>query len=397
MNTQLNTNADQASVQRIAELETLLQIDRELNSRLDFEQVLDTVRKWITRVGKTDRVWIFIVQEEEEGNSTGSYVFPQDYTGDEDELIEQAMMQANSKVTVIKRETQIQLVAPILYRDKTLGAFLIQREQPFSESEVYILELLFNRSAATIANVQLNRAVQRANQDKSKFVSLVTHELRNPMTCIKGYADLLTKDVIGPINEQQRNFINVIRKSAEWMSTLVSDLADFSRIESGRLELDKAFIPVQDCIEETLKNLRSKIDDKQQNLVVDIDPGLPNVYVDPYRLSQIMKNLLSNAWKFTPNEGDIRINAKSQERYACIEVVDNGIGIRLEDQPKLFSKFFRSEDPAVREEPGWGLGLYMAKRLVEIMGGDIGYRSMPGEGSTFWFTIPVFEIDVPLA
>jgi signal transduction histidine kinase len=133
------------------------------------------------------------------------------------------------------------------------------------------------------------------------------------------------------------------------------------------------------------------MDEKRQSFIVEIEPDLPKVFTDPNRLMQVLTNLVSNAWKYTPSDGEIRLRATKQGDFVRIEVIDNGFGISLEDQGKIFSQFFRSEDANVRSEHGWGLGLNVTQQLVELMGGKIGFESASGKGATFWVLLPTTQ------
>jgi len=257
------------------------------------------------------------------------------------------------------------------------------------EADRSLKEVAAEMEALSAENARLNQAVQQANLARSRFVSAVTHEIRVPMTSIKGYTDLLRQGVIGPVNEQQLNFLDTIRNNVERMSTLVSNLSDISHIETGRLKMQLADIYLRISLEEALNSLNLKLAEKEQTLTVDLPANLPPVRADSIRLVQVLHNLLSNAHKYTPPKGKIAVHASPTGSFVRVEVSDTGIGIRPEDQSLLFTQFFRSEDPAVREQQGWGLGLCVAKRLVDIMGGEVGVQSQVGEGSTFWFTVPV--------
>jgi signal transduction histidine kinase len=232
-------------------------------------------------------------------------------------------------------------------------------------------------------------ALQEARQARSKFVSVVTHELRIPMTSIKGYTDLMRSGVVGPVNEQQSNFLNIIRNNVERMSALVSDLSDMNHLETGRLKLDYKPVSISDCVSEALAILKSRLDEKQQSLVCEIPGDLHQTYADANRVIQILIYLIGNASKYTPANGQINVRARLQGDIIRIEVKDTGIGINPADQAQLFKAFFRSEEAAVRDQPGWGLSLHVARGLVELMGGEIGVESVIKEGSTFWFTLPV--------
>ncbi len=257
------------------------------------------------------------------------------------------------------------------------------------EADRSLKEVAAEMEALSAENARLNQAVQQANLARSRFVSAVTHEIRVPMTSIKGYTDLLRQGVIGPVNEQQLNFLDTIRNNVERMSTLVSNLSDISHIETGRLKMQLADIYLHISLEEALNSLNLKLAEKEQTLTVDLPTNLPPVHANSIRLVQVLHNLLSNAHKYTPPKGKIAVHASPTGSFVRVEVSDTGIGIRPEDQSLLFTQFFRSEDPAVREQQGWGLGLCVAKRLVDIMGGEVGVQSQVGEGSTFWFTVPV--------
>jgi len=220
------------------------------------------------------------------------------------------------------------------------------------------------------------------------------------MTSIKGYTELLAAGAVGPVTEAQANFLATIRSNVERMSTLVSDLADVSRIEAGRLKLDFKPIALKEVVEEVVRSMRRQIEEKKQRLMVNVPENLPNLWADRTRLAQIITNLLSNAYKYTPSEGQIFLNAEvcqnewdegGAPKVVHVWVQDTGIGIAPEDQGKIFQKFFRSEDPKTREVPGTGLGLNITKSLVEFQGGKIWFESEFRKGTTFHFTIPIVE------
>jgi signal transduction histidine kinase len=248
---------------------------------------------------------------------------------------------------------------------------------------------LADYAAIAIENARLYEGVQRADRAKTEYISFVSHELRTPMTSIRGYADMLIKGMCGSLTPQQQQFVQTIHSNAVRMQALVSDLLDVSRIETGNLHLEMEPTDLTSALKSAVETTKGQIEARSQQLAVQVSENLPLVHADPTRLSQILTNLLSNAYKYTPEGGSIQVRAWRQNWYIHCSVSDTGIGISTEDQEKLFTKFFRSEDPAAQEMPGTGLGLCIVKSLVELQGGRIGIESQLGKGSTFAFTVPV--------
>jgi signal transduction histidine kinase len=384
-NARLYTQTDQALSARIAELEIISHIDQELNERLDFNRVIAITCHWALEGTGASRVWL--VRSSEEGLSPVS-----DPEGELSEGLRQLVLNTlkeDKVTTIIELESgNAYLSAPVHCSGKALFVLAVERAEPFGDLLKSFLFRLAGRAGAALENARLYQAVQDANSAKTKFVSVVTHELRIPMTSIKGYTDLLRQGAVGPVNEMQTNFLNVVKNNVDRMSTLVSDLSDISHIETGRIKLSCALMSAGEAVQDTVTNLQPRIKEKGQELFVELEKGLPQVYADPTRLVQVLTNLLNNAHKYTPENGKLNLRAKVYGDRVRFEVQDNGIGISPEDQKSLFSQFFRSESPQVREQQGWGLGLNLANRLVNLMGGEMGMQSELGVGSTFWFTLP---------
>ncbi len=230
---------------------------------------------------------------------------------------------------------------------------------------------------------------------KSEFVATVSHELRTPMTAIKGYVDILTMGAAGPMNENQMHFLDVVRNNIERLSILVSDLLDISRIESGRVKLQEESVNLYDIAEEVVAEVlrRSQADNKPVALSLDAPKGLPAVRGDSSRVRQIVSNLVVNAYNYTPEHGAILVNIRPTSGEVQIDVQDNGIGIKPEDQARIFERFYRGEHPLVLSTPGTGLGLPIVRQLVEMHHGRMWMKStgIPGEGCTFSFTLPIYK------
>jgi signal transduction histidine kinase len=392
-NARLYTRTDKALTARVAELETLSQIDQELNEQLDLDRVVEITRRWaISGTGAT-RSWL--ARCEEDGTLSLMNLAKEQGDAMLDDTLKQSIQAMLDKCETTSEppagERPARLVVPIQCGSGTRFALVVERSELFGDLAKQFLGRLAGRAAAALENAHLYQAVQDANQAKTRFISVVTHELRIPMTSIKGYTDLLRQGAVGPVNEMQQNFLGVIRNNVERMSALVSDLSDISHIETGRLKLNCSMISLKEYIQETVNSLSPRIQEKEQTIDVEVPEDLPQVYADPNRLVQVLTNLVNNANKYTPSKGRITLRVQAKGDFVWVDVTDTGVGITPEDQEKLFSQFFRSEDPAVREQQGWGLGLNLTKRLVDLMGGEIGVESKIQEGSIFWFTLPTVE------
>lgn len=386
-NAQLYTQTDRALAARVAELETLSRVDQDLNAQLDLERVVELTRQWALRGTQARNCWIILLNDEDELRFAPAQppALPEDIVS----FLTTPRASADLLHLPAREDHPALCLATLVHNRQTVGGILIAGEKNIEPAARQFLKRLADRAAAAVQNARLYQAVEAANEAKSQFVSIVTHELRIPLTSIKGYTDLIRQGVVGPITEQQTEFLNVIANNVERMSRLISDLSDISRIERGKLRLEPSHFSLPERVEETINSLRHKLEEKGQTISTELDTSLPQVYADPNRVVQVLTNLISNAWKYTPEGGRILVRAYPLDGKVQVEVQDNGIGISEEDQKKLFTQFFRSESPAVREQTGWGLGLNVTRKLVEIMGGEIGFQSELGKGSTFWFTLPV--------
>jgi len=265
----------------------------------------------------------------------------------------------------------------------------LESQDTLLEIDGYLTSLCNLINSLVTENHQIKQSAQLASDTRQQFISQVSHELRTPLTAIKGYSDLLIRNAVGPLNEAQRKFLGVIINNVDRMAGLLTHLTDLSNLESGRLRIQPVLSSIHDLIEQSLRLILPKIQEKRQYFNIDLPPNLPEVYVDPHRFGQVFSNLIDNAHLYTPSDGRISIHANQHGDQIRIEVTDSGYGISPEDIIHLFTPFFRSENPFVRQETGWGLGLYLSKLLVERMGGEMGVTSNYAVGSTFWFTLPI--------
>jgi signal transduction histidine kinase len=392
-NAQLYTVTDRALAARVAELEGMQRADRQLNATLESERVAATLLDWALHTAHADRGWVALrVDPESEPQIIAASGFPEGVTpalpaaGDEG-----TAPVADGRVSVRSGSPPrpAAMLAPVVREGKTAGLVLVERERPdFTDAERDALERLADHAAAAAENTLLFAQLRRANDAKSQFVSIVSHEMKIPMTSIRGYADLLRQGLIGPVNEKQLEFLRTIVSNVDRMAALVSDLSDISRIETGRLRIEKASLSAAEAVREVVAQMKPQFDSRKQAVDTEIPADLPKLHTDPQRLAQILTNLLSNAGKYSPEGARILVRAECEGPAVKIAVEDHGIGMTDAEQARLFTQFFRSESDAVRDQPGWGLGLHVTKRLVIALGGEIGVESRPGQGSTFWFTQP---------
>jgi signal transduction histidine kinase len=422
-NAQLFTMTDQALQARVEELTTLQQIDRQLNTTLDYSAVMGQTLEWAIRTTGATIGLIAALQEAEDGTQGLRFLAHRGYPPDifaryekdalwplEEGLIGQTVRTGETTLTTdlaqnphyraLTPDMRTQLTVPIKREERDRGIGVIgvialesDQDDTFSESSVAFIGRLADHAAIAIENARLFQIVQQANDAKTDFISFVSHELKQPMTSMKGYIDLLMKGIGGPINEQQQQFLHIIRNNVGRMDRLVQDLLDVSRIESGRLRLDMGRIVPEEIVSEAVQAFEQEIAAKHQTLQVVLPPSLPTVMGDRGRLIQVLTNLVSNANKYTPENGTITVSAdvwadKGQE-YVRWSVKDNGIGMKPDELDRLFTKYFRASNAAVRSVQGTGLGLVITRSIVEMHGGQVMVESEYQHGSTFSFAIPI--------
>lgn len=232
-----------------------------------------------------------------------------------------------------------------------------------------------------------NEEVERANRLKDEFLSGMSHELRTPLHTIIGFTELLEEELEGPLNEKQLRFIRHIHKDSQHLLALINDVLDLSKIESGRLELQRERFVLNDALEETVSSLRPRAEMKRIHIESRVPDSL-DIYADRLRFKQILYNLLNNAVKFTPEGGRVWVEVTVKPGYVATSVADTGMGIALDAQAAVFDRFYQVGQRQAGGQEGTGLGLAITQRLVQEHGGSIDLESEPGKGSRFTFTIP---------
>ena len=269
------------------------------------------------------------------------------------------------------------------------GAML---EESGSSCVAWVVDITQRKRAEALLVTAKDEA-ERANRAKSEFVSSISHELRTPLNAILGFSKLLLNPRMGPLNERQSAHLADVVQSAEHLLQLINDLLDLSKIEAGKMTLQCSAFSLPSLLESSLFVVRERAHQHNLQIAVEVSPAvsrLPPIEADERKIKQILFNLLSNAAKFTPDGGTITVSADLVgEEKLRVSVRDTGIGIASEDQARIFESFEQVDSSYGRQQQGTGLGLPLVKLMVELHLGHVGVESAPGQGSTFWFDLPL--------
>jgi signal transduction histidine kinase/DNA-binding response OmpR family regulator len=408
-------------------LQALSEIGRAVNSSLDLQQVLSMTVAYAVQLSGTDAGAIYEFDE-----ATQEFQLRSTYQmGEEliaalrqvrmrlgDTLVGQAALHREALAVadildnpssplrqVLERAGFRALLAvPLLHEDKVCGALVVRRRipGPFQREMVDLLKSFATQSVLAIQNARVFRELEEqerqivvASQHKSQFLANMSHELRTPLNSIIGFSEVLLDESLGELTSDERQeFLGNILSSGRHLLMLINNILDLSKIEAGRLELQPEEFSMAEVITEALNTVKPLAAKKQITVEVVIDPALNTLLADRGKVKQILYNLLSNAIKFTPENRQVGVRASWGRGEVSCAVWDTGIGIKQEDQERIFEEFHQLEATAARQYEGTGLGLALTKKLVELHGGRIWVQSALGEGSTFGFTLPVVEPSV---
>ncbi len=234
--------------------------------------------------------------------------------------------------------------------------------------------------------------VRRDHQvEASEIIAITAHELRIPMTSIMGYAKMMMTIGAESLSDMQKQFLDTIDRNVKRLNSDLLMVQDMTRIDRNRVKLSFAPKAPLNVATEVLEDLETLAEEKGHHVTLDFSNELPAVRADAERFRQILHILLDNALKYTPQGGEISVSGHVTDGMVQIDVTDNGLGILPAEQEKIFTKFFRGEDERIRDYPGLGLNLYIARGLTRLQGGELEFKSSAGKGSTFSFTLPIWE------
>jgi K+-sensing histidine kinase KdpD len=285
------------------------------------------------------------------------------------------------------------MAVPITYQDRMIGVLTANRfgsDEPFNRHDLEVLDVFATQAATAIENARLfeqattAEALRELAQLKAELLNTVSHELRTPLSLIHGYSELLVHRAERLSAAEVAQMSGEIHTSSKTLARLVDDLLDFSHLEHGRLQLRRQRLDLGEMLGSMVRSFRSQ--PGGERIAVDLDADLL-VEADPERLHQVVGNLLSNALTYT-SDGEIVIHARRDADRIRVEVKDHGPGLSSEEVGRIWESFYRGAEAAHLPNRGSGLGLTVVKQLVELHEGTVGVRSAPGQGATFWFTLP---------
>ncbi|MCI0372512.1 MAG: ATP-binding protein [candidate division NC10 bacterium] len=289
------------------------------------------------------------------------------------------------------------LAVPLLFEERIVGGLFVSRKETgsFSPEVVNLLQTFATQSVLAIQNARLFREIEEkgrqleiASKHKSQFLANMSHELRTPLNAILGYTELILDSIYGEVPAKVRAVLERLEKSGRHLLGLINDVLDLSKIEAGQLTLSLSDYSLKQVVQTVVTAVEALAAEKHLALKAILPPDLPPGRGDERRLTQVLLNLVGNAIKFT-DTGEVRVEVRAADGTFRVAVADTGPGIAPADQAKIFEEFQQADTSSTRKKGGTGLGLSIAKQIIELHGGRIGVESHLGQGSTFWFTVPI--------
>jgi signal transduction histidine kinase/CheY-like chemotaxis protein len=320
-----------------------------------------------------------------------------------DRIFKQPCVQENVQAceglrTFKKEGVELLIEVPIRANEEVLGTLQLATRAPrkFLPEEIHLLETIGNQMGIAVQRAQLYEETRRqaselekANKLQADFTAMIAHDLRSPLMNITGVAEVMIAGVFGSVTEEQKKWLARMQANSRTLVDLVSDFLDFSKLESGYVEVRKERIDLSDLIQKSIENFRLLAQEKGISISAAVDSSLPAVHVDPRRVNQVLSNLISNAIKFTGENGEMEIGAVLVDASQVkVWVRDKGAGISSDEIGQLFQKYRQGGNAKCSSEKGTGLGLVICKMIVEAHGGKIWVESQLGRGTTFFFSLP---------